>query len=133
MRRVSITWHNNKDKKHIITIIKNHNKAHPLVWPRKKQLRIHPSTESKSVQKTWRARLEAYTASECLEKSRKQPRKHLNQALPGYNYLCLVLPSPKSARSPKSDILCKSYGQNSAAPPETLIAAAEDPCFLQPR
>ena len=55
MRRVSITWHNNKDKKHITTIIKNHNKTHPLLWPWKNQLRIHPSKNSRKLREpVWR-------------------------------------------------------------------------------
>ena len=55
MRRVSITWHNNTNKKHIITIIKNHNKTHPLLWPWKNQLRIHPSKESRKLREpVWR-------------------------------------------------------------------------------
>ena len=119
MRRVSITWHNNKDKKHITTIIKdyvNHNKTHPLLWPRKNQLRIHPSKDSRKLREpVWRPK-RPQNASKNPEKQLRNP---LNQTFLGGGVVRIVLPSPKSADSPKSDIVCKSYGQNSAAPPKS--------------
>ena len=61
----------------------------------------------------------------------KHLRNHLNRACPSCSQLRLVLPSPKSARSPKSDIVCKSYSQNSAAPPK-LDRSSGRPLFLAP-
>ena len=61
MLRVSITWHNNIDKKHIITIINkrqnyvNHNKNTSTIMAPKRQLRIHPSKKSGNLrQPVWR-------------------------------------------------------------------------------
>ena len=126
MLRVSIKWHNNTCKKHIVPIIKTsrnyvkHNKTHLLSWPQKNSFEF-----------ILRKILKIFESTVGGLNSLKTPWKMVQMASI-WNLLCLVLPFSKRYRTSKSDIVCKICSQYSETPRKQNVAA-EKLCFLQLR
>ena len=127
MLRVSITWHNNTDKKHIVAIIKRsrnyvkHNKTHLLLWPQKNSFEF-----------IIRRIMEIFESPGRGLNSLKTPWNNGSMVFWPLIPDPLVLPFLKRYRTPKLDIVCKICNQNSEAP-RKQNAAVENLCFLQLR